>query len=177
MAPQLRHYGVMELTPYVESVRRELIVAAAAGGDEAQALAERLVAPLESAMRLTLLNVLSAAANEITSELAPGSVDLRLRGLEPSFVVTVPPSDWPVEPDGAMVAPSEPAPVDEGTAARINFRPPEQLKLRIEEAAGKEGLSVNAWLIRAVTRVLSTGAGRGEGPKASGPQSFTGWVR
>ena len=70
----------MDLTQYVENLRRELAVAADAGGEDARALAERLTAPLESAVRLTLLDALSAAADEITRELAPGSVELRLRG-------------------------------------------------------------------------------------------------
>ena len=83
----------MDLTPYVDTLRRELAVAAEAGGDEARELAERLTAPLESATRLTMLNVLSAAMDEITRELAPGSVDVRLRGLDPDFVVTPPPAD------------------------------------------------------------------------------------
>ena len=83
----------MDLTPYVDTLRRELAVAAEAGGDEARELAERLTAPLESATRLTMLNVLSAAMDEITRELAPGSVDVRLRGLDPDFVVTLPPAD------------------------------------------------------------------------------------
>ena len=81
----------MDLTPYVDTIRRDLAVAAEAGGDEARELAERLTAPLESAIRLTMLNVLSAAMDEITRELAPGSVDVRLRGLDPDFVVTPPP--------------------------------------------------------------------------------------
>ena len=83
----------MDLTPYVDSLRRELAVAAEAGGDEARELAERLTAPLESATRLTMLNVLSAAMDEVTRELAPGSVDVRLRGLDPDFVVTRPAGD------------------------------------------------------------------------------------
>jgi hypothetical protein len=93
VAPMWCHDGVMDLTPYVDSLRRELAVAAEAGGDEARELAERLTAPLESATRLIMLNVLSAATDEITRELAPGSVDVRLRGLDPDFVVTPPPSD------------------------------------------------------------------------------------
>lgn len=78
------HDDVMDLTPYVDTLRRELAVAAEAGGEEARELAERLTAPLESATRLTMLNVLSAAMDEITRELAPGSVDLRLRGWTPT---------------------------------------------------------------------------------------------
>src|SRR2546428_8255906 len=82
----------MTLRPYVESLRRELAVAAEAGGPDARALAERLTGPLESAARLALLEALSAAAGEITRDLAPGSVDVRLRGGDPAFVVTPPPA-------------------------------------------------------------------------------------
>ena len=78
----------MDLTQYVENLRGELAVAAAAGGDDARELAERLTAPLDAAVRLMLLDALSAAADEITRELAPGSVELRLRSGEPGFVVT-----------------------------------------------------------------------------------------
>lgn len=169
----------MDLTPHVDRVRQELLVAAEAAGSEGRALAERLVAPLDSAIRLTLLNALSTAADEITRELAPGSVDVRLRGMDPSFVVTrAPVEPWGEEPHGATVAPPmTPAPAveDEGATARINFRPPEHLKARIEEAAGRDGLSVNAWLVRAVSSVL--GGSRSEKRPPSGGQSFTGWVR
>ena len=88
MTPYWCHTGAMDLTHYVENLRHELAVAADAGGEDARALAERLTAPLESAIRLMLLDALSAAADEITRELAPGSVELRLRGGEPDFVVT-----------------------------------------------------------------------------------------
>src|SRR6201985_2877654 len=80
----------MELGPYVDALPQELRPAGAAGGAEARALAERLTAPLDAAVRLTLLDALSAAASEITRELAPGSVDLRLRAGEPEFVVSAP---------------------------------------------------------------------------------------
>ncbi len=171
----------MDLTPYVDTLRRELAVAAEAGGEDARALADRLTAPLESAARLTMLNVLSDAMNEITRELAPGSVDVRLRGLDPDFVVTLPPSGGsPAE----SAAPAEPlktqAPVDadEGGTARVNLRLPSHLKARAEEAAGREGLSVNAWLVRAVSAAVD-GAGAPRTPERtrSVGQSFTGWVR
>src|SRR5215213_1996717 len=96
----------MDLTPYVENLRRELAVAADAGGEDARALAERLTAPLESAIRLMLLDALSAAADDVTRELAPGSVELRLRGGEPEFVVSAAPADEPAaaEPPGPEAA-------------------------------------------------------------------------
>src|SRR4051812_35385408 len=92
----------MDLTPYIDTLRHELATAAAAGGEEARALAERLTGPLESSARLVLLNALSAAADEITRDLAPGSVEVRLRGGDPAFVVALPPAaDDPADLGGA----------------------------------------------------------------------------
>jgi hypothetical protein len=159
----------MLLDTYVEDLRRQLAVAADAGGDEARALAERLTAPLESAVRLTLLDALSAAADEITRELAPGSVELRLRAGEPEFVVAAAAADEPAEP-----APPPPE-LDEGATTRINLRLPEPLKAAIEQAAGRERLSVNAWLVRALSAAV---AGEPSARPRGGPigQAFTGWV-
>ncbi|GGZ71069.1 toxin-antitoxin system HicB family antitoxin [Streptomyces bluensis] len=171
----------MDLTPYVDTLRRELAVAAEAGGEDARELAERLTAPLESATRLTMLHVLSAAMDEITRELAPGSVDVRLRGLDPDFVVTLPSRDD--DRFDAVAAPAEPlappAPVDgdEGTTARVNLRLPAHLKARAEEAAAREGLSVNAWLVRAVSAAVDGGTLPRTPQKTRSGQSFTGWVR
>ena len=173
----------MDLTPYVDTLRRELAVAAEAGGDEARELAERLTAPLESATRLIMLNVLSAAMDEITRELAPGSVDVRLRGLDPDFVVTLPPTGGGsapterTEPAEALRTPA-PADGDEGGTARVNLRLPAHLKGRAEEAATQEGLSVNAWLVRAVSAAVDGGARPRTTEKTqSVGQSYAGWVR
>ncbi|MER5869794.1 hypothetical protein [Streptomyces sp. NPDC002044] len=178
----------MDLTPYVDTLRRELAVAAEAGGEDARELAERLTAPLESAARLTMLHVLSDAMNEITRELAPGSVDVRLRGLDPDFVVTLPPAaaGGLAEPAASVEAnlaqaqaqAQAPADGDEGGTARVNLRLPAHLKARAEEAAGREGLSVNAWLVRAVSAAVD-GAGAPRTPERTRTigQSFTGWVR
>ncbi len=170
----------MDLTPYVSRLSAELAVAAEAGGEDARALAERLIAPLDSAVRLTLLEALSSAADEITRDLAPGSVELRLRGREPSFVVTPPPADDSFA-DSAPPAPVAPPPVvdaDEGAMARINVRLPEQLKTRIEEAAAREKISANVWLVRAAAAALdSASAHRPVNQARIGSQQFTGWVR
>ena len=162
----------MNLTPYVENLRRELATAADAGGDDARALAERLVGPLESAVRLTLLEALSAAADEITRELAPGSAELRLRSGEPEFVVSPPPSEEPV-------APPAPADAEDGAVTRINLRLPEQLKAGVEQAASRERLSVNAWLVRAVSAAVAGDGERRIQPRGGGRtgQSFKGWVQ
>jgi hypothetical protein len=176
----------MDLTPHVERLRYELGIAAAAGGDDARALAERLTAPLESAVRLVLLEALSEAADEITRDLAPGSVEMRLRGREPGFAVTpaddsAPPTDH--DAAGAMGGGAggvPPPDLDDGAMTRINLRLPDTLKARVEEAAGREHLSVNAWLVRAATAALTSderGTTQPVPRTAHGGQSLTGWVR
>jgi hypothetical protein len=163
----------MDLTQYVENLRHELAVAADAGGEDARALAERLSAPLESAIRLMLLDALSAAADEITRDLAPGSVELRLRAGQPEFVVTPAPSEVPA-PDAPAPPPPE---AEEGATARINLRLPEQLKAGVEQAAGRERLSVNAWLVRVAAAALARDDGRPQQRAGRIGQSYTGWVR
>jgi len=172
----------MDLRLYVDNIRQQLAVAAEAGGDDARALADRLLAPLDAAIRLTLQDVLAAAAEEITCELAPGSVELRLRGRDPEFVVTAPPVEpEPIEPPVTTpgVAASGSGEADEGAMSRINLRLPDQLKARIEQAAGGEGLSVNSWLVRAAATALErTDPGPRRGPRApQGAQRYRGWAR
>lgn len=168
----------MNLAPHVETLRRELMVAAEAGGNEARALAERLITPLDSATRLVLLETLSDAASEITRELAPGSVEVRLRGREPEFVVTLPPTEQSFEDVAASSIETAPASgeIDESGASRTTLRLPDHVKARVDEAAGREGLSVNAWLVRAVVAALEPGA-RDRRSKPSVGQQYTGWVQ
>ena len=175
----------MDLARYVEELQHGLLVAAEAGGEEATQLAGRLVAPLRSSMHLVLLDALASAAAEITSELAPGAVEVRMRGRDPEFVVTTPLDDAEVDAITAAQGAAAPPPAggptadgdDDASTARITLRLPDALKVRVEEAAGRDGLSVNAWLVRTLSSAL------GERPASAGPrppssgQRFTGWSR
>jgi hypothetical protein len=170
----------MDLTPYVASLGRELLTAVEASGDDAGAVVERLTASMESAIRLALLEALSAAADEITRDLAPGSVQVHLRGRDPDFVVTPQPVEQPVEdtPERSAV-PIDDAGLEDGPAVRVNLRLPEQLKAAFEEAAGKEGRSLNAWLVRAGSTALRA-TDRDHTPDRGGAraaQHYTGWAR
>lgn len=182
----------MELEPHVNRVREQLGVAAGAGGEDARALAQRLTAPLDSAVRLMLLEVLETAAAEITRELAPGSVELRLRGGEPEFVLMAPALDADRSAGGsagsgpsadeAWAASGSPGPsagAGEGGLSRINLRLPDQLKSRVEQAAEREGLSINAWLVRAAAAAVERGerGRRGEHGTAKSAQRHQGWGR
>ena len=165
----------MDLGLHVEQLQRQLADAAATGGDEAREIVERFAGPLEAAIRLTLQDVLAAAAEEITCDLAPGAVEVRLRGRDLEFVVTAPPTE--VRPADEPLPP--PIDGDDGAMARINLRLPDHLKARVEQAADAAGLSVNAWLVRAAAAALERAdPGRRSGSRAPlGSQRYTGWAR
>jgi hypothetical protein len=168
----------MELGPYVESLQRELSTAAAVAGDDVRRAADRLLASLDAAIRLVLIDALAAAAEQITAELAPGSVELRLRGRDPEFVVQLP---APPEPPAPPPPPPPSFDADEATTARISLRLPDGLKARIEEAANSIGASVNSWLVHAINDAVVQDQHR---PSDAPPRSTThrgkrlsGWVR
>ena len=146
----------MDLTPYLETLRADLAAAAAPGGPEIGRAAELLGHSLEPSARLALLEALSDAAAEITTRLHDASVEVRLRGREADLVVNrhlpeppVPPA--PPAPPAAPVAP-------DGDLARLTLRMPESLKTHVEQAAAAEGVSVNAWLVRAVAAAVNAPA-------------------
>jgi HicB family len=154
----------MDLSDYVDALRTSLTQAAAAAGEEARETARLLADTMEPAVRLTVTNALSDMAAEVTAALDGGLVDIRVRGRDPEVVVVPPVAHAPAE---------EPEDEDDdadedGTVARISLRLPEQLNTRAEVAAAASGVSLNAWLVRAVSaavRAPSTPPSSGRGPR------------
>src|SRR4051812_48197708 len=136
----------MELTPYVESLREDLASAADIGDAAASEAARRLAHALDSAVRLRMLEVLSEAMVEVGGQLPSGRVDVRLAGREPQLVFV---DEAPPEREAPTAAAAE-----DGLSARITLRLPESLKAGVEAAASREGVSTNAWLVRALARSL-----------------------
>jgi hypothetical protein len=166
----------MDLNGYVEHLRHGLTDAAAAGGEVMVDAAERLATSLDAAVRMALLEALSDAAAEITAALDGPSVEVRLRGRDPDFVVITPNVDEPsaAAPPAASVGPD--ADGDEATA-RITLRLPEGLKQRSEVAATGARQSLNTWLVEAVRAAA-------DGPPPPSPRGgrrvgkqLSGWVR
>ena len=139
----------MDITPYVDHLRRDFLAAAEAGGEDLQEAAGRLAYALDPAARLALMEAISEAAAEITAELPGGNVDVRLAGRELAFVVEGAPAVAPPEPP-APPAPVQAEPGDEGGLARITLRIPESVKARAEEKAAQSGHSLNTWLVNVV---------------------------
>ncbi len=144
----------MDITPYLDTLRADLAAAAATGGPDVAQAAERLATALDPAARLVLLEALAQAAAEITAELPVGTVDVRLVGRDPRFVVDVPPpaDSPPPTPD----APQDDEPAD-GQQVRLTLRLPEHLKARAEDLAAKTGVSLNSWLVNAVRAATRSG--------------------
>lgn len=163
----------MDLTDYVEALRNSLTTAAAAAGEQARETARLLADTMEPAVRLTVIEAMSAMAAEVTAALDRDVVDIRVRGRDPEVVVVPaphPPEDGEAEPlddEG-----------DDGSIARISLRLPETLKGRAEQAAAIQGLSLNAWLVRAVASALrEPRAGSTTSMSGRGPRRFTGFAR
>jgi len=159
----------MELGQYVSDLQRQLVDAADNGNADTKAAAERLASALDAATRLVLLDALSAAVGEITRDLAPGSVDLRLRGREVEFVVAQAPTES--EPE------TTPLEIDDTSTSRTTLRLPDAIKARVDDAAAADGLSVNTWLVRAVAAALEPKQRRSTQRTLRTGDNFAGWAR
>jgi hypothetical protein len=164
----------MDLSQYAEALRRELTAITRFAGEDISRAAEMLSESLDSSVRLALLDVLSAAADEITASLEGAIIDVRLSGTEPEFVVTVTSEDHQPEP-GEPTAYGEAA--EEAGTARVTFRMPESMKAAVEARAAAEALSVNTWLVRVVNRALERHPGRGPKPRPGVGKRYTGFAR
>ncbi|MEQ6902823.1 toxin-antitoxin system HicB family antitoxin [Nocardioides sp. YIM 152588] len=141
----------MDITPYVDSLRRDLLAAAEGAGAEAREAVERLGFALEPAARLALMEAISQAAAEITAAMDDGGVDVRLDGRDLDLVVHAPTPEPAPAPQPVATTEAD----DEGDVARVSLRIPESVKARAEEAAARAGQSLNTWLVGVVRRATS----------------------
>jgi len=164
----------MDLSEHVGGLRRELASLTRFASEDVRRTAEMLADALDSSIRLTLLDVLSAAASEITARLDGAVIDVRLSDGEPEFVVTTTPVEEDEPPSQSFGDGSE----DAGQA-RVTLRLSEGMKSRVESAATASGLSVNAWLVRAVgTALAQPSQGSGSSGRRKGvDQRLTGYAR
>jgi HicB family len=130
----------MEMARFVAGLEADLAAVAAVGDDETAAAAERLIQAIRGSAGLRLLDVLGEAALEVSDQLPAGHVEVRLSGQDPALVYV---AEAEAEPETAP---------DDGLTARITLRLPEALKTSVEAAAAREGISVNSWLVRALSR-------------------------
>ncbi|QDP94535.1 hypothetical protein FOE78_00145 [Microlunatus elymi] len=156
----------MDISKHVDTVRSGIVDAAALADENTQEVARRLGTAVGSSARLALLDAISDATTEISAELAPGSVELRVVDGNPNFTVHVPQSAEPT-----LILPDQPAaqqqereaepeaeitdePDEDEPMVRVSLRLPASVKNKVDEAADSEGISTNAWLVRAIQNAL-----------------------
>ena len=144
----------MQMSQFIEGLQEDLQELAAIGGEDLIRAAQQLSGAIKQSARLRVIDALTQAALELSEQLPNGHVDVRVSGQDPEFVFVAEAQEEPPPP-----------PVTEGDHARITLRLPESLKASLEAAANHEGVSVNTWLVRALTRAIHGGAG--------GPGGFT----
>jgi hypothetical protein len=146
----------MNLTIVIEGLREDLQGIAELGDERSAQIARRLTDALSSSLRLKVLDLLGQAALELSSKLPSGHVEVRLAGQEPELVFV---DDATADAAGT---------VGEELSARITLRLPESLKTSVERAADREGISTNAWLIRAIARATESRPTHVTGKRLSG---------
>jgi len=149
----------MQLQRFVDALKADLTAVAELGDEATADAAGRLVVTLQASVGLRLLDALSEAALELNEKLPSGHVEVRLAGPDPELVYV---SDEPEAPAPAG---------DEAFTARITLRLPEALKAAVEVAASREGVSVNTWIVRSLSRTSTAG------PAAQSGNRLTGYAR
>lgn len=146
----------MQIDGYIQALREDLARIAAVGDESTARAAELLAMALESSLSRRLLEALGEAALELNTQLDDGRVEVRFAGSDPEFVFVREEAEEPQ------------ASTDEALTARITLRLPDALKQRVEEAAAREGLSVNTWIVQALGRISSGAPRRSSGRRLSG---------
>jgi hypothetical protein len=131
----------MKISPHVDALRSDLTAAASLGDERAAEVGGRLAEAVARSAPIRFLEALGAALLEANEQLPSGHLELRLAGADPDVVFV---------PDEGVVTPA-----DEPSAARLTLRLPERLKSELEAAAAREGVSVNTWLVRALSGAVS----------------------
>ncbi len=143
----------MDIERHVQAIQSDLAAAAALGDESSVAAGERLMAAVGSSLQLRLLDVLTEASLALNDQLSSGHVEVRLAGRDPELVYV---EDRTPEPE------APPTPGDD-LSARITLRLPEALKVQVEVLASSEGVSANAWIVRALARSLEPRRSPGHG--------------
>lgn len=161
----------MDLERYLRDLQDALTTAAQTSSADVQEAAERLSRTMASTLQLTLMQFAADLADQITVQLDGDTVDVRFRSDGPEVVVT--PADAHAAPEPPEPPAPPPPPGEDGDISRISLRLPEALKTQVEQAATAQGLSTNAWLVRAAQSALHPPTVR---TTATG-RRMTGWVR
>jgi predicted HicB family RNase H-like nuclease len=131
----------MKMSLVIEGLRSDATAVGELGDETVAEVAERIAAILARSASSRILDLLSDVASEVSAELPEGHLEIRLVGDDVQFAYVDERAPTP-EPEAEL-------------SARITLRLSEQLKARVEESAGREGLSVNSFVLRTLERGTS----------------------
>ena len=197
----------MDLTPYLQNLRDDLLTAASIGDEDSRRAAALLVGALEPAARLAIMNALSDLAAEVTGVLEDTTVELRLDGRDVRLAVTRHADErsaaragdngsfFTKRVDGSVAGTphtdsagdADPS-ADElrramqdagGELSRTTVRLFNELKSQAERAAADQGVSLNTYISRAVSdSVRNAVPGKGQQRgRPAGGRTVNGYVR
>jgi hypothetical protein len=133
----------MKMSLVVDGLRADVLSVGELGDDTVAAVADRIAALLGRSMPARILELLSDVSAEVSAELPDGHLEIRVAGddVDLAYVEDAPDPPPATSGDG-----------DADASARISLRLSEGLKARVEEGAAREGISVNAFIVRTLER-------------------------
>jgi HicB family len=132
----------------VDSLRGDVRAIGELGDETVAEVADRIATLLSRSVPAVVLDLLSQGAAELSSELPGGRVEVRVSGDDVDLAYVA---------EDSATTPGAGEPEGELTA-RISLRLNEGLKLRVEQAAATEGVSVNSFIMRTLDRHTAPGA-------------------
>jgi hypothetical protein len=141
----------VRVSEVVEAISADLAALGELGDEATAGAARRLAAAMQAPLMARLLDFLGQVAGELGAALPDQQVEVRLVGGDVQLAVQAAPSE-PLAEEDADGAGGAGAGEDAG--ARITLRLPSRLKARVEEASAREGLSVNSYIVRALSQAV-----------------------
>jgi predicted DNA binding CopG/RHH family protein len=136
----------MKMSLVIEGLRSDIDAVAELGDEKVAEVAGRIGAVVTRSAPSRILELLSDVAADLSEELPDGRVETRVVG---------------DDVDLAYIDEHRPAPeADADLSARISLRLPDHLKMRLEQAASRDGVSVNGWIVRTLERGVTTSQSR-----------------
>ena len=137
----------MKMSLVVDGLRSDVISVGELGDDTVAEVADRIAEVLGRSIPSRILDLLSEVAAEVSGELPDGRVEIRVAGddVALAYVEERPGPANGLDGGGTGDAGGE---RDRDMSARITLRLSETLKTRVEEGAARQGISVNAFIVR-----------------------------
>jgi hypothetical protein len=143
----------MKMSLVVDGLRSDVISVGELGDDTVAEVADRIAEVLGRSIPSRILDLLSEVAAEVSAELPDGRVEIRVAGDDVDLAYVEDAAAGTADADGEGDGGDWDR--DRDMSARITLRLSESLKTRVEEGAARQGISVNAFIVRTLEQGAS----------------------